>query len=603
MSDATAERAGQGWKRGPLPGARRLAGACATALWLSFLTLLPAQAVAQDSVIVISPDAPTDDSTISGLAPAVLAELLQAWNDSATVRLPSGFSLPAGARLTGPVASFRGTLRIAGEIEGRLTVINGDLLILSGGVVRGEVLVAGGRMTVAEGGSHDGLARIYWDAAPVSRQSDGQLTIRDRRRPIGELATAERTFGDGSIRTTLRLTTTQTYNRIEGLGIVFGPAFEWRPSSRLAATLDIRGILRTAPDDSPFRRDLGWIIRSDWRFQGSHPFGFGARTYSVIAGIEEHTLPRDEIGWNAFLLQRDNRDYFSSEGVAGSAYVYLTRRLRVDGTLRYEKQGSVRANDPWSLFRNEDRWRPNPLVDDGHYTIAGISTEYDTRNARSEPSSGWWLRGSVEYSSSDDVAPVSLPATVREQLPTHDYGASRFTLDARRYNRLSPDAQLNLRLWAGGWLSGDPLALQRRLSLGGLDMLPGYQFRALDCSPAGFGDPARPALCDRAMIVQAELRHRLGLQAGYTVRDPEQHELQRFIGIEDPDLVLFSDAGSAWLAGDGPGRVPSDRIRSLTEWKADVGVGLDAGGLALYLVKAVTDGEPVRLYLRLGRRF
>ena len=67
--------------------------------------------------------------------------------------------------------------------------------------------------------------------------------------------------------------------------------------------------------------------------------------------------------------------------------------------------------------------------------------------------------------------------------------------------------------------------------------------------------------------------------------------------------MVFADAGSAWLAGDGPGRVPTDRIRALSEWKADVGVGFDAGGVALYLAKAVTDGEPIRIFLRLERRF
>jgi hypothetical protein len=563
----------------------------------------PAVAFAQDSVIVINPDAPVDDSAALGLPPDILVELLNTWNDSITIRLPGGLTVPTGARISGPISAFRGTMRVAGEIDGRLTVINGDLVILPGGVVRGDVLVAGGRMTVEEGGLHEGAQRVYWDAAPVSRQSDGDLALRERRRGIGELATAERTFGTGHIRTTVRLTTTQTYNRIEGLGLVFGPAFEWRPSRSVTATLDMRGILRTAPDPSPFRRDLGWIVRTDWRFHGPRGFGVGLRTYSVIAGIEEHSLPRDEIGWNAFLFQRDNRDYFSSEGIGGGGYVYLTRRLRLDGSARYEKQGSVRANDPWSLFRNEDRWRPNPLIDDGHYTILGASLDYDTRNTRSGASSGWWLRGSVEHTTSNDAAPVTLPLGLRDPIPTHGYGFSRFTLDARRYNRLSPEINLNFRLWAGGWLDGDPLPLQRRLSLGGLDLLPGYPFRSLSCAPAGFNDPARPALCDRAMIAQGELRHRLKLRAGYTVRDPNHRELDRFLGVEDPDLVIFGDAGSAWLAGNGPGKVPSSRIRSLSEWKADVGVGIDAGGLAVYLVKAMTDGEALRVYLRLERRF
>ena len=570
---------------------------------LLVLAACPAVAAAQDSVIVINPDAPGADSGLTGLPPEILQELLDRWNDSATVRLAGGLNLPAGARLSGSIASYRGTLRIGGEIEGSLTVINGDLVLLPGARVTGDILVAGGRLSTAETAVHEGEARVFWDAAPVTRQSDGTLVVRERRRPIGSLATAERTFQAGRIATTLRLTTTQTYNRIEGLGIVFGPAFEWRPNPGLAASLDLRGILRTAPDNSPFRRDLGWIIRTDWRFEGSRGWGLGARTYSVISGIEEHTLPRDEIGWNAFLFQRDNRDYFSSEGVGGSGYVYLSSRLRLDGTLRYEKQGSVRANDPWSLFRDSDRWRPNPLVDDGHYTILGLSAAYDSRNATSDPSSGWWLRGSVEHASSDDVAPVALPRAVRSALPTSDYAFNRFTLELRRYNRISPEVQLNARLWAGGWLSGDPLPIQRRVSLGGTDLLPGYPFRAFDCAPAGFNDPSRVALCDRALITQVELRHRLRLRAGYLVRDPEHQELDRFLGIEDPELVLFGDAGTAWLAGDGPGRVPSDRIRALSEWRADVGVGIDAGGIAAYLAKPVTDGEPVRFFLRLERRF
>lgn len=571
-------------------------------LFLLLCGLAPALR-AQDSVMVINPDEPGTDSAALGLPAEVLSELLDTWNDSATVRLPGGLLLPAGARLSGSVAVLRGTLRVGGEVEGRLTVINGDLVILPGGKVLGPVLVAGGRMTVQEGGSHEGPLRVYWDAAPVARQSDGDLAVRERRRGIGELATAERTFGTGHIRTTIRLTTTQTYNRIEGLGLVFGPAFEWRPTRALVATLDMRGILRTAPDPSPFRRDLGWLVRTDWRFHGQRGYGFGARTYSVIAGIEEQTLPREEIGWNAFLFQRDNRDYFSSEGVSGNAYVYLTRRLRLDGGLRYEKQGSVRANDPWSLFRNANRWRPNPLIDDGHYTTIGGSVEYDSRNSRSGASSGWWLRGSAEHSASNDAAPVALPTTVRSAVPTSGYGYGRFTLDLRRYNRLSPEITLNFRVWAGGWLSGDPLPLQKRLSLGGTDLLPGYAFRSLDCAPAGFSNPAHPALCDRELITQMEFRHRLKFRAGYTVRDANHKELDRFLGIEDPDLVVLADAGSAWLAGSGPGQVASNRIRSISEWKADVGVGIDAGGLALYLVKAVTDGEPLRVYLRLERRF
>jgi hypothetical protein len=41
----------------------------------------------------------------------------------------------------------------------------------------------------------------------------------------------------------------------------------------------------------------------------------------------------------------------------------------------------------------------------------------------------------------------------------------------------------------------------------------------------------------------------------------------------------------------------------LDEWKWDIGVGIDAGQIGAYLVKALTDAEPVKFIVRLQRRF
>jgi hypothetical protein len=84
---------------------------------------------------------------------------------------------------------------------------------------------------------------------------------------------------------------------------------------------------------------------------------------------------------------------------------------------------------------------------------------------------------------------------------------------------------------------------------------------------------------------------------------PEREQEGRFIGIEEADLVLFSDAGKAWLAGSGPGQVPVNRFPALNEWAWDVGVGLDAGEIGAYLAKSVSGGEPIKFIVRLQRRF
>jgi hypothetical protein len=560
----------------------------------------------QDSVIVIDPNAPPSDSIVrGGPPPDVVTELIAFYNDSATTRMQGDVTLPAGSRFEGKLALYRGSLRVAGRVAGPIAVANGTLYLLPGATVDGEILVVGGRLLRSEQVNHVGAERVYWDAAPVVRGNDGLLTLRERRRPLGEIATARTSFQTGRIRTTLSLTTGGTYNRIEGLPVMFGPLFEFRPSSRSYARIDLRGILRTAGEDTDLRSDFGYVARADLRFGGSTEFGIGGRLYSEVEPIEDQPLSAVESGWSAFLFQRDYRDYYEREGVAGVAYVQPTHALRFEVSLSRDAERSVRATDPWSLLRNSDRWRRNPLIDDGHYFITGLQLDFDTRNEHDLPSTGWMLRGRWEHLTSDDIAPIALPTVVRPSLPTGGgYHTDRLALDLRRYSRLTPSLRVNARIRADGWIAGSRLPVQRRVSLGGPDLLPGFDSRAFTCTPVGFSDPANPALCDRMIVTQLEVRTRLGLNLGYRVPDREGNRRGRFIGIEEADLVLFSNAGKAWLAGGGPGQVPVNRIPVLNEWALDLGVGIDAGEIGAYLAKSVSDGgEPVKFVVRLQRRF
>jgi hypothetical protein len=570
---------------------------------LLLLLAAPPLLRAQDSVIVIDPDLPPGDSAVvrGGPPPDVVAELLAFYNDSATTRMQGDVSFPAGSEFSGQLAIFRGALRLAGRIRGDIVVINATLYLLPGADVEGDVLVVGGRLIRSPGVRHVGRERVQWDAAPVLRTLDGTLVLRERRRPLGELATARASFQTGRVRTELLLATGGTYNRIEGLPIVFGPTFELRPSTRTLARLDLRGILRTAGDGSRLSSDFGYGARAEFRFPGG---GVAGRFYSEVAPFEEQPLSAAENGWSAFLMQRDFRDWFERRGGGGAAWVQPTGSLRFEVSVRRDHESSVRATDPWSLLRNSDRWRRNPLSDDGHYFTTGAQVDLDTRNDRDRSTTGWLLRARYEHSTSDDVAPVALPETVRPLIPTGGgYAFDRLTLDFRRYSRLTPNLRVNTRLRADGWIGGDRLPVQRRVSLGGPDLLPGYAFRAFTCAPRGFVDPSDPALCDRAIVAQVEVRTRLSLNLGRRLRDRVDGSPGRFIGIEEADLVFLGDAGKAWLAGDGPGQVPVNRIPSLHEWKTDVGVGLDAGEIGAYLVKSLSQGEPVRFVVRLQRRF
>jgi hypothetical protein len=559
----------------------------------------------QDSVIVIDPNAPPTDSIVrGGPPPEVVTELIAFYNDSATTRMQGDVTLPAGSRFEGKLALYRGSLRVAGRVAGPIAVANGTLYLLPGAAVDGEILVVGGRLLRSEQVDHLGTERVYWDAAPVIRGADGLLALRERRRLFGELATARTTFQVGRVRTTLSLSTGAAYNRIEGLPVLFGPLFELRPSSRSYARVDLRGILRTAGESTDLRSDFGYVARADVRFEGGTEFGFGGRLYSEVESIEDQPLSATESGWSAFLLQRDYRDYYERQGVGGLAYIKPARPLRVELSLSRDAERSVRATDPWSLLRNSDRWRRNPLIDDGHYFTTAVQVDFDTRNERDRPTTGWMIRARFEHLTSDDIAPVALPTVVRPSPQSGGgYATDRLSVDVRRYSRLTPGLRVNARIRADGWIAGDRLPVQRRVSLGGPDLLPGFDFRAYTCAPRGFSDPATPALCDRIIATQLEVRTRLGLNLGYRLPDREGSRRPRFIGIEEADLVLFSDAGKAWLAGGGPGQVPVNRFPALKEWALDMGVGLDTGGIGAYLAKSVSEGEPVRFIVRLQRRF
>lgn len=420
------------------------------------------------------------------------------------------------------------------------------------------------------------------------------------------------------------LTSGGGYNRVEGLPVLFGPVVEIGAGTtrfRISAL----GIIRSA---GTFRMDgdnLGHDLKIAALFEPDQRTSLVARTYDIVDAVEDWQIPRDEAGLAAFFFRSDFRDHYGRHGRSLSGTYAASRRATLAGSIARERWGAREVRDVLTVFRNGKAWRPNPAMDEGLFNIATAGLVYDNRNDPRRPTTGWLVRTEYELGSGrvDSFGPTSEVARSGAAIAETRYG--RLFVDARGYSRLSPTKHLAGRVVLGGWLHGDELPLQRRLSVSGVGAIPGIDFREpslgpdvgqCSSSPAPAGDPAQ---CERALLAQLEyrvgLRSRPGSIIGRTVR------IRSRAFTLNPALVLFADAGRGWLVenrrGTGvtdqplvPQSMPRDLVYStatippLGTFRVDMGVGVDLGLFGIYAAKSLSEsGEPLNIFLRARRRF
>jgi len=456
---------------------------------------------------------------------------------------------------------------------------------------------------VVAGAAFVAVSRTTHAQAPDTVKTDSTFDIRSFWRNRGD-------------RNGLTLTSGKAYNRVEGLPIMMGPNFRG-DLGRTTLRLAVLGILRTAHSAHWDSENLGHSITADARFGGRRGYSFGASSYDIVSPVERWQLPEPDAGLAAFFLKRDYLDHFGRHGARVSASAFSGEVATLEMSYAHERWSSRRERDVITLFRSEEGWRTNPLMQDGTVHLLETRVGLDSRNAELNPWAGWFLDAHYEYGRGH-LVPFQLEPTGfllgaapgDPAAPLTTYG--RLFFDVRKYNRISPNTQLNARLAIGGWLHGDDLPLQRRLSVGGIGTLPGFDFRRVDigpdvgqCAPEGITIPGRPALCERVALAQLEYRNELhsdlidmfnrnGIRvrgAPFTVR---------------PSVVAFVDAGRGWLVGQrfGELRYPSGALPPFGTYRTDLGLGLDLGVAGLYVAKAVSSPkEPANFFVRIHNRF
>lgn len=445
------------------------------------------------------------------------------------------------------------------------------------------------------------LAAFAIVANPVYGQSDSAKT--DSTFDIRSI------LGEHDDRGGLTLTSGKAYNRVEGLPIMIGPSF--RGYARGAVLrLSILGIIRTAHSMHWDSENLGHRITAEARFGGHLGYSAGATSFDVVTPVERWQMPEPDAGLSAFLFKRDYLDYYGTHGARVFASAYAGEAARISVEYGHERWSSRSERDVTTLFRGARGWRINPLTDDGVMHIFETHLLLDSRNAELNPWAGWFLDGRYEYGAGKlirrDTGPVLRP--VGFDGDHVNYGRAFF--DIRKYNRISPMIQLNARLVLGGWLHGDRLPLERRVSVGGPGTIPGFDFRRVEIGPdvgqcaENFELPGRPARCDRVILAQVEYRNELHSD----LIDVFNRNGLRLRGAEfnvRPSIVAFADAGRGWNVGTREGDLtyPSGSI-PFDKYRTDVGLGLDLGVAGIYVAKAVsTPKEPANFFVRIHNRF
>ncbi len=408
----------------------------------------------------------------------------------------------------------------------------------------------------------------------------------------------------------LSLSSGKTYNRVEGLPILVGPTYHDR-IRHAELSLSAVGIIRTANKFHWDPGNLGHRLTADIRFGRSRGFSFGATSFDVVQKIEPWHLSEPDGSLAAFFLKRDYFDYYGRHGARAYASIFTSPYSTLTAGYSSERWSSRAAREVLVLFRGDEGWRANPSINDGLVHVADLTFSYDTRNIPTRPLAGWFVNATYERG----VGNFMVEGT--RLLPTDGGGTAhleygRAFVDLRRYNRISPRRQLNARFVVGGWLHGDQLPLERKVSVGGIGTIPGFDFRRLgigsdvgQCSPESGPLPGRPAECDRVALAQIEYRHELVSEL-FDIFNRNGIRVRGASFRVKPTAVAFVDGGRGWLVGKRAGDLtyPSTTLPGLDTWRTDVGLGLDLGLAGLYVAKAVSESkEPANFFIRIRGRF
>jgi hypothetical protein len=330
------------------------------------------------------------------------------------------------------------------------------------------------------------------------------------------------------------------------------------------------GSLRTATSR------FGYALGFERPFFAAQRLYIGGEVHDMTATDDTWQVSSLEASLAAIGARRSFRDYYRRRGVQINSAWRVQRRLELLFAWRGERQERLAVASNFSLFNDDEAFRPNLAAQDGRLNAVVIGASVDGVGFERESLEATYRRHQLESPFGDQLnlpEPGAPPAVWRVDWTSEvsspaalnsDFDFRRHVVSGRLRTALSPHQDVGIRA-IGGWSDG-VLPPQRQFAIGGIGSVHGYPFKA--------------ATGDALALVNLEY----GLGWG-----------------EDFRVLGFFDAGRATVRAK-PGTPPQAVDSS---WMKGIGFGVAVGnGFRVdfgYRVDAIRSSPQV--LLRFGRTF
>ncbi len=444
-----------------------------------------------------------------------------------------------------------GNLTIFGTVFGDVLVVNGDIDLRSSARVLGNVRAMNGKISKESGSFVEGYTEQT--ASSTSKKNSRRNTYRTRYtysfKPY--FWTTENIVDDNFL---------FRYNRVEGLFIGFGSEkkFYWDGSKAVSGF----GSFGYGFTSHKWRLQLG--LDRQFAYSDDVLYEVGGEIHSLTDSKDEWIMNLSENNLSSILFREDFRDYYQREGFSVHSARYskdgdLT--TMIDLRFTNDLYESMVQAATWAVFGGST-FRHNPTVNTGTMKSLSVSAGVSTVEKYRYHSEGWNFYVKGEYGGNELGG---------------DFDFSQAMIDIRRFQPVSDDDQINVRLRIGS-LEGAPIQ-QRIFEIGGANTLPAFGFKEFSGN--------------RMLLANVEYR-----LSGDIIDEI-------FFWPNSFNLIAFGDAGAAATVNSKWGVYEGFNAFTSSKVKSDYGfaVAWHDGDARLGFAWRTDKQAPVSIFFRLNRAF